>query len=120
MKRKLAGRSLEIETNGRELVAVRGADAGKVSKALSLFRSWTDREAGAVDVAEVPDGTPAVLVKLGELSGIVYRSDKWVGRTREYMHETRRPRPSLCATPDGRRLVILGGAVRVRPEGLVG
>lgn len=117
---RVAGRELEIELEGKELRQVRGRGARLVEKGLELFRDWSGREAGAVDVREVPDGTPAVLVQLGELVGVAYRSDKWGGRPRKYFHETERPWPLLCSSADGRRLFILGGAVTVRPEGLVG
>jgi hypothetical protein len=61
-----------------------------------------------------------VLVELGELAGVLYDSDKWDGRRKSFIHETTRPRPRLFATPDRKRLVILGGQIRVKPDGLVG
>lgn len=118
-RRKLAGRALEVETKRGELVAVHGPHARDVRRGLRLFEDWSGRAAGGVEVRAVPRDTPAVLVRLGELAGVIYRSNKWDGRRRDYLHETSAPRPELCATPDGRRLVILGGAVRVRPEGLI-
>ncbi len=92
----------------------------QLEQGVELFRKWSGFDAGSIDRRRVPAGTPRVLVKLGDLVAIGYRSDKWGGKKRDYIHETKRPHPSLFATPDGRRLVILGGAVRVRPEGLVG
>lgn len=117
---RAAGRALELEVAGRELVAVHGKGAAEVQRALALFRKWSRREPGAVDVVPVPPGTPPVLVALGELTDIGYRSDKWGGKRNLYIHRTEPPRPVLCATPDGRRVVILGGGLKVRPEGLVG
>lgn len=123
MKRRrvrVAGRALSLELERGELREVHGAEAPKVRRGLELFRKWSGREAGAVETREVPRGTPSVLVQLGELMGVAYRSDKWGGRPRNYFHETERPRPILASSVDGRRLFILGGAVTVRPEGLVG
>lgn len=121
----LRGQGLTITLGRRrrgareELVAVEGR-LRQVEAALELFREFHGFDAEAFDVETVPDGTPAVLVRLGELQAVVYRSDKWDGKARDYIHETRRPRPELCSTPDGRQLVLLGGAVRVAAEGLVG
>lgn len=91
-----------------------------IRRALALFKRWSGREAAGVSRVTVPKGTPRALVKLGELTDIGYRSDKWGGKHHRYIHATNRPRPILCASADGRQLVILGGNVRVRAEGLVG
>ena len=105
----------------RELVEVSGPNSQAVGRALKLSRAWHGAEAERISVRSVPDGSPSVLVELGELTDIGYRSGKWGHRPgRYYTHRTRRPRPSLCATPDGRQLVVVGGGIRVRSEGLVG
>lgn len=62
---------------------------------------------------------PRVLVKLGELPTIFYRSNKWEGRQVDYRHATKRPFPWLCTGPDGRGLYIIGGRTRVTARGLV-
>lgn len=119
-RRKLQGRAITVVTDDAgQLVGVEGDD-GAFADAVEVFGDFHDFDAGAVEVREVPDDTPPVLARLGELRGVIYRSDKWVGHERDYIHETEAPFPELFATPDGERLVILGGAVRVRPEGLVG
>lgn len=124
MTTKRVGEDLELVLEGkgraRRVVEVRGPKAGEVNRALGLFRSWAGRDAESVEVAQLPPGSPRVLVRLGDLMGVLYRSDKWGGKARDYIHETDRPRPSLFATPDGRMLVLAGGKIRVRPEGLVG
>lgn len=117
---RVAGRALQLDVQDGELREVHGRDAAKVKRGLELFRKWSGRDAGRVEVRSVPRGTPAVLVQLGELVGVAYRSDKWTRRARDYFHETRRPYPILASNVEGSRLFILGGAVKVRPEGLVG
>ena len=117
---RAAGRALELEVRGQELVGAFGKGAAELGHALKLYRRWSGRDPGGVRIAKVPAGTPAVLVELGELSDIGYRSDKWGGRHKFYIHRTKRPRPVLYSTPDGRQVVILGGNLNVRSEGLVG
>lgn len=117
---RAAGRRLALRLRGRELVGVEGPGAKAVRDGIALFRKWSRRDPGSVDVVRVPAGTPPVLVALGELTDVGYRSNKWGGKHHLYIHRTKPPRPVLCATPDGRRVVILGGGMTVRPEGLVG
>ncbi len=63
---------------------------------------------------------PAVLVELGELAGVIYRSAR--GGTpcpRTYVHFFDDP-PTLAADPDGRRLFIVGGRYRITRRGIEG
>ncbi|HNQ49495.1 MAG TPA: hypothetical protein PKI22_08790 [Hydrogenophilus thermoluteolus] len=115
---RFAGGELLVE-NGA-LVGVRGRSAKTVDRAVQLCRKFTGREPETLTVEDVPEGTPEVLVVLGELSGLQYASNKFDGKKREYFHETRRPRARLCSNAAGDRLFIVGGKMRVRPEGLVG
>jgi hypothetical protein len=63
---------------------------------------------------------PPVLVDLGELRALVYRSDKWSrGRPRSYIHVLERP-PRLACDAAGRQLYIVGGRYRVTPRGIEG
>lgn len=63
---------------------------------------------------------PDVLVDLGELRALIYRSDRGRrGRMQTYIHfmETA---PRLACDPDGTQLFILGGAYRVTKRGIEG
>lgn len=63
---------------------------------------------------------PKVLVSLGELRGLIYKSDKWQrGRPRTYIHfmETS---PRLACDSEGKQLYIIGGNYRVTPRGIDG
>jgi len=63
---------------------------------------------------------PEVLVKLGNLRGLIYTSDKGrCGQPRTYVHfmETE---PLLACDPAGRQLHILGGRYRVTARGIEG
>lgn len=59
-------------------------------------------------------------VPLGELLGVIYRSDRLgAGRPRAYIHLMRTP-PRLASNPEGTQLYIVGGRYRVTPRGIVG
>jgi hypothetical protein len=63
---------------------------------------------------------PPVVVELGRLVGLIYRSDKWqAGRPRTYIHVMRDP-PSLASDVGGRQLFLVGGSYRVTPAGIEG
>ena len=60
-------------------------------------------------------------VALGELLGVIYRSDRLGAerRPRAYIHLMRTP-PRLVSNVDGTQLYIVGGRYRVTPRGIVG
>jgi hypothetical protein len=63
---------------------------------------------------------PRVLVRLGELRGLIYSSDR--GRRtcpRTYIHFMETP-PQLVCDPEGRQLYIVGGHYRITPRGIEG
>jgi hypothetical protein len=63
---------------------------------------------------------PPVVVELGELVGVVYRSDKWQpGRPRTYIHFME-DRPRLVSNVAGTQLYVVGGSYRVTRRGIEG
>jgi hypothetical protein len=62
---------------------------------------------------------PPVVVELGHLMGLIYRSDKWVGRPRTYIHYMEDP-PRLVSDVAGRRFFLVGGSYRVTARGIEG
>lgn len=63
---------------------------------------------------------PRVLVRLGELRGLIYSSDRESqGRSRTYIHFMDMP-PHLTCDPEGRQLYIVGGRYRVTSRGIEG
>jgi len=63
---------------------------------------------------------PPVVVQLGDLVGLIYRSDKWQrGEPRTYIHVLRDP-PRLVSDIGGRQLFMLGGSYRVTARGIEG
>ncbi len=63
---------------------------------------------------------PPVAVELGELAGLIYRSDKWQpGEPRTYIHFMEDP-PRLVSNVEGSQLYIVGGSYRVTENGIEG
>jgi hypothetical protein len=63
---------------------------------------------------------PKVLVNLGELRGLIYRSDKeQCGRPRTFIHFMETP-PLLATDASGKQLYIVGGNYRVTSRGIEG
>lgn len=63
---------------------------------------------------------PQVLMHVGELRGLIYRSDRGqCGSPRTFIHFLRTPARLAC-DPEGRQLYVLGGHYRVTPRGIEG
>lgn len=63
---------------------------------------------------------PRLLVRLGELRGLIYQSDRGQqGCRRPFVHFLENPAQLAC-DPQGRQLYILGGNYRVTQRGIEG
>lgn len=63
---------------------------------------------------------PPVVAELGELVGLIYRSDKGrPGRPSTYIHLMEEP-PVLASNPSGSQLYLIGGNYRVTGRGIEG
>jgi hypothetical protein len=62
---------------------------------------------------------PPVVVELGRLVALAYRSDKWVGRPHTFIHFMKDP-PRLVCDVTGRRLFVVGGSYQVTARGIEG
>jgi hypothetical protein len=63
---------------------------------------------------------PPVVVQLGELRGLIYRSDKYKpSKPSTYIHFMEAP-AILASNPDGTQLYIVGGHYRVTARGIEG
>ena len=85
-----------------------------------LFREFHSFAPPCVIRQECRRSIPDVLVKLGELKGLIYSSDKaQCGRPRTFIHFME-SRPLLACDTSGRQLYILGGNYRVTARGIEG
>ena len=63
---------------------------------------------------------PPVVVELGDLGGLIYRSDKWSpGQPHTYIHYMQTS-PKLVCNPQGSQLYIIGGNYRITSKGIEG
>jgi len=90
-----------------------------VQDASGLYRRFTRFPARSLQRVSHRRLMPPVVVELGRLAAVVYRSDKWVGHPRTYIHYMEDP-PRLVSDVAGRRLFLIGGSYRVTARGIEG
>jgi hypothetical protein len=87
---------------------------------IEMFRRFHDFDPGEVSAYNY-DQAPRVVACLGELEAVVYKSDKWDGRRRSYIHKFKASdRPLLATDEAGERLYIIGGSYRIKEDGIIG
>lgn len=95
-------------------------EPGGVERAAALFERFHCFRAPALIRCRCRRVIPRVLVRLGELRGLIYRSDRGQrGCPRTFIHFMDQP-PALACDPEGRQLYILGGRYRITPRGIEG
>ena len=92
---------------------------GAVQDASALYRRFTRLPTRSVQRVSHERVVPPVVVELGRLVAVMYRSDKWVGRPRTYIHYMEDP-PRLVSDVAGRRLFVVGGNYRITARGIEG
>lgn len=91
-------------------------------EALNLFAEFHEFLPDTVTVATVGrKSMPSLVVKIGELTELSYRSDKWDKGSIavDYTHKFKKPFPMLVSDADG-NLYIVGGSYKVTADGIVG
>ena len=91
----------------------------EMEAARRTFEMWHEYEPTRVTEVHGPTTVPKTLVLLGELREINYVSSKWGGKPVHYTHRCKKPYPLLTTDPKGQHLFIVGGGVKVTPDGLV-
>ena len=88
--------------------------------ARKLFRRFHCFAPAEVVIEPCQRVVPKVLVNLGELRGLIYKSDKWQrGQPQTYIHFMETPARLAC-DPKGKQLYIIGGNYRVTARGIDG
>lgn len=91
-----------------------------VCEGVTLYQTFKRVEPSQVVRVRHPRLIPPVVVELGDLVGVMYRSDKWqAGQPRTYVHFMEDP-PRLVSNVEGKQLYIVGGSYRVTPQGIEG
>jgi len=87
---------------------------------IDLFDEFHEFEPDSTIVFKVNSlKIPGVLVKLGDLHEVTYKSNKFDRRSRLYAHKFGRSKPILAADKDG-RLFIIGGGYKITNRGIEG
>lgn len=87
---------------------------------MALYKTFNRFGPSRVVRVRFPRVIPPVVVELGELAGLIYRSDKgYPGQPVTYIHLMQDP-PRLASNIEGTQLYILGGSYRVTSRGIEG
>lgn len=90
----------------------------QVRDAVRLYEDFSGNDAEEVVTIDKPE-MPDVVLVIGELDFVGYTTNR-EGRKEKYIHEFKQGcRPLLCATPDGKNLVLLGGRYTFTERGIV-
>lgn len=93
---------------------------GELRQARALFQAFHCFPAGRLLRLRCRRTIPELLVGVGELRGLIYRSDRGQpGRPRTFVHFLETPARLVCDVT-GRQLYILGGNYRVTACGVEG
>ena len=84
-----------------------------------LFRDFHRFPMEKVMVTPCKREIPEVLVRLGNLRGVIYSSDRGDGVAKTYIHFLEHP-PLLTCDPNGSQLYVVGGSYRVTRNGIEG
>lgn len=91
-----------------------------VRQGIGLYQAFNRFEPSRVMKIRHSRVIPPVVVELGELVGLIYRSEKeQPGQPRTYIHFMENP-PRLVCNPEGTQLYVVGGSYRVTPQGIEG
>jgi hypothetical protein len=109
------------QASGRRRAAGPGSTDGReVLDAIDLYRAFNQFGPSRVVRLRHRRVIPAVVVELGTLVGLIYRSDKWqAGRPRTFIHFMEEP-PRLVSNTAGTQLYVVGGNYRITHRGIEG
>jgi hypothetical protein len=92
----------------------------ELSRGVGLYQAFNQFEPSRVCKIRHHRVMPAIVVHLGDLVGLIYRSDKWQpGIPRTYVHFMDDP-PRLVSDAAGTQLYVVGGSYRITARGIEG
>jgi hypothetical protein len=98
----------------------RGYVISDVERGAQLYRRFARFPPGALVRTPQQRAMPGIVVELGELLGLIYRSDKGqTGQPQAYVHLMEDP-PRLVSNVEGTQLYLVGGSYRVTNRGIEG
>lgn len=97
-----------------------GSLGQSIHQGKTLYRQFNHVEASQSITVKHSRLIPSVVVDLGELVGVIYRSDKGQpGQPQAYIHFMQAP-PRLVSNVEGTQLYIVGGSYRITAKGIEG
>jgi hypothetical protein len=100
--------------------SVENVPAHRLKQGADLYQAFNGFEPSRVLKVRHSRVIPPVVVELGELVGLIYRSDKGQpGQPLTYIHRMENP-PRLVSNIEGTQLYVVGGSYRVTPQGIEG
>lgn len=88
-----------------------------IRKAIALFKDFRGENAEYIDTIDLPDYKEAIVV--GYCDAIMYTTSR-DGKIEKYIHKfKRKARPLLCASFDGKQLLLVGGSYDFTDRGIV-
>ena len=92
----------------------------RIDKGMTLYQKFNRFRPSRITRIRHSRVMPPVAVELGELVGVIYRSDRRQrGSPKNYIHFLENP-PRLTSNAEGTQLYIIGGSYRVTPRGIEG
>ncbi len=89
-----------------------------VQRAKALFENFTGHDPQHPLKVTVPE-LPKVVAVIGEMDGVLYTTVR-DGVKESYIHEFKdKDKPLLCVSPDGRQILVVGGAYVFTERGIV-
>lgn len=89
----------------------------QIKDACKMFTKWSDFEAAEASATKV---TSKKIFVCGNARQIKYDSDKWTGKKQGYVHDfTSSPTVKIDDDDYPSIIIISGGKMRIRPEGIV-
>ena len=111
-----------MSANDKRLAVSRGMHKAKAERMRKAFSQQTEVKTFSMNV-QLPKAGDKV-VYIGDATDITYRSDKFDGKMRDYIHELKKFGKILAVVPKGSdkvsTIIIADLNLRIKPEGLTG
>ena len=95
-----------------------GKPSRQTMDAAKLYAEFTGNDAAVLGMVNVPE-LPKSAACIGTCDGILYTTER-DGEIQKYIHKFRsKDKPLFCVAPDGKQLLLVGGAYTFTERGIV-
>jgi len=118
VKRKAKANPVPASSRVRAKSALTSRERAEFDRAAKLYADFTGHDAAPLARVKVPNH-PAVALCIGFCDGILYSTVR-DGVKEKYIHKFRASdRPVFAVSPDGKQLLLIGGAYTFTERGIV-